>query len=302
MKRRGTMKRFIRIISFVLLLATCIGMFPAMKAEAASSVNIMSYNLKNTNYSYSKVTSMIKSASADVVGMQEVTQLQEPGMTAAMSLSGYGIVKGKARGTNSWTEGNEFNPIYYKKSKVSVYASGTFWLSDTPTKKSKMSGASYYRICTWACFQIKGKQEFILVFNTHLDFSETVKAKQLKVIMEQAVALESKYFKAKNHIVILGDLNSYSSTNVCKYLQGDAKCAGLTNNIMNKRLDNAREIAKKRTANSWGNYYTQPASKPTGDIDHIYVTSAGFTCNTYQVISNAAGSDHLPIIGKFTLK
>ncbi len=296
------MKKITRFVAFVLLFVTCVGLFPVMKADAASSMNIMTYNLKNTNYSYSKITSMIKSASADIVGMQEVTQLQEPGMTTAMALSGYGIVKGMARGTNSWKEGNEFNPIYYKKSKVSVYASGTFWLSDTPTKKSKLSGSSYYRICTWACFQVKGKQEFILVFNTHLDFSEAVKAKQLKVIMEHAVALESKYFKAKNHIVILGDLNSYSSTNVCKYLQGDAKCAGMSNNIMNQRLDNARDVSKGRTANKWGNYYTQPSSKPTGDIDHIYITVAGLTCNTFQVLNNAAGSDHLPVVAKLTLK
>ncbi len=296
------MKKFIRIVSFILVLVTCVGLFPAIKADAASSLNIMTYNLKNTNYSFGKVASMVKTASADIIGMQEVTQVQEPGMTAAMTLSGYGIVKGKARGTNSWKEGNEFNPIYYKKSKVSVYASGTFWLSDTPTKKSKLSGSSYYRICTWACFQVKGKQEYILVFNTHLDFSEAVKAKQLKIIMEHAVAFESKYFKAKNHVVVLGDLNSYSSTNVCKYLQGDAACAGLTNNIMNKRLDNAREVSKGRTANKWGNYYTQPSSKPTGDIDHIYITAAGFTCNTFQVLNNAAGSDHLPVVAKLTLK
>ncbi len=296
------MKKFTRIIAFALVLITCLTMFPAMKAEAATSLNIMTYNVKNTNYSYGKITSMIKSASADVIGMQEVTKIQEPGMTAAMALSGYGIVKGKARGTNSWREGDEFNPIYYKKSKLSVYASGSFWLSDTPTKKSKISGSSYYRICTWACFQVKGKQEYILVFNTHLDFSETVKAKQLQVLLQQAVAQENKYFKAKNHVIVLGDLNSYSSTNVCKYLQGDAKCAGLTNNITNKRLDNARDVAKSRTANKWGNYYTQPASKPTGDIDHIYITAAGLTCNTFQVINNAAGSDHLPVVTKLTLK
>ena len=119
-------------------------------------------------------------------------------MTAAMALSGYGIVKGKARGTNSWREGDEFNPIYYKKSKLSVYASGTFWLSDTPTKKSKISGSSYYRICTWACFQVKGKQEYILVFNTHLDFSETVKAKGLDAKVQSFTLKYSGRYIAEN--------------------------------------------------------------------------------------------------------
>jgi len=291
-----------RMISLIMLVAICVGILPIHQAEAASSVNIMSYNLKNTNYSFSKVTSMVKSASADVVGMQEVTTLQQTGMTLAMKKAGYGIVKGKARGTNSWKEGNEYNPIYYKTSKLSVYAQGTFWLSDTPTKASKFSDSAYNRICTWACFQIKGTNDYFLMFNTHLDFTDAVKVKQLNVILTQAVAKEAHYIKTKNRIVITGDLNANSSSTVCKYLQGDAKFNGSANTITKTRFDEARQIAKKVISNSFGNINTQPASNPTGDIDHIYVTSAGFTCNSYQVISNAAGSDHLPIVAKLTFK
>lgn len=296
------MKNFRRIVSVVLMLVICIGMFPIYNAQAASTVNIMSYNLKNTNYSFTKVTSMVKSASADVVGMQEVTTLQYAGMTAAMKLAGYSVVKGKARGTNSWSEGNEYNPIYYKSSKLSVYASGTFWLSDTPTKESKFSDSSYKRICTWACFQIKGTNDYFLMFNTHLDFKDATKVKQIKVLLTQAVAKEAHYIKTKNRMVITGDLNAYGNSTVCKFLQGDAKFNGSANTITKTRFDDAPQIAKKVIKNSFGNTYTQPASNPSGDIDHIYITSAGFTCTSYQVISNAAGSDHLPIIAKLTFK
>ncbi len=296
------MKIVKRVVSLILLLALCVGILPIYRAEAASTVNIMSYNLKNTNYSFSKVTSMVKSASADVVSMQEVSTLQQTGLTAAMKNAGYGVVKGKARGTNSWNEGNEYNPIYYKTSKLSVYAQGTFWLSDTPTKASKFSDSSYNRICTWACFQIKGTNDYFMVFNTHLDFKDAVKVKQLNVLLTQAVAKEAHYIKTKNRLVITGDLNAMSSGTVCKYLQGDAKYSGSANTITSTRFDEARQIAKKVISNSFGNNYTQPASNPTGDIDHIYVTSAGFTCTSYQVISNAAGSDHLPIIAKLTFK
>ena len=296
------MKIMKRVVSIFLMLAICLVMLPIFSVQASSTVNIMSYNLKNTNYSFVKVTSMVKSASADVVGMQEVTTLQYAGMTAAMKLSGYNVVKGKARGTNSWTEGNEYNPIYYKSSKLSVYASGTFWLSDTPTKESKFSDSSYKRICTWACFQIKGTNDYFLMFNTHLDFSDATKVKQINVILNQAIAKEAHYIKTKNRMVITGDLNAKSNTTVCKYLQGDAKFNGSANTITKTRFDDAPQIAKKVIKNNSGNLYTQPSSNPSGDIDHIYITSAGFTCNSYQVISNAAGSDHLPIVAKLTFK
>ena len=159
------MKKYMRIISFLMALVLCIGLFPTLEASAASNVNIMSYNLKNTNYSFNTIISMVKSAGADAIGMQEVTTLQYTGLTTAMKAAGYSVVKGKARGTNSWTEGNEYNPIYYKSSKLSVYAQGCFWLSDTPTKESKFSDSSYKRICTWACFQVKGTNDYFLFFN-----------------------------------------------------------------------------------------------------------------------------------------
>ena len=296
------MKKLLSILSVLLLLSLLLGMIPGAQAATASTVNVMTYNLQNSNYSFGSVSSMAKDNGADIVCMQEVSGLQYLGMNAAMSLAGYGNTLGKSSGKNSILEADEYLPIYYKEDKYKAYAWGSFWLSDTINEESKFSDSAYFRICTWGCYQIIGTENYILVFNTHLDFGVDLQIRQLNVILEQMVAISNKYFKAKNHMIFLGDLNcSYTSTTL-KYFQGDTPYNGNSNNYTMQRFDESRQIAAKTYANSNGNYYTQPAEGPTMDLDHIYVTHAGFKVDSYSVLSNNAGSDHLPVLAKLQFK
>lgn len=296
------MKKLLSVLSVLLLLGILLGMIPGAQAATAPTVNVMTYNLKNSNYNFPAVTSMAKDNGADIVCMQEVSGLQYLGMNTAMSLAGYGNTLGKSSGKNSILEADEYLPIYYKEDKYKAYAWGSFWLSDTINEESKFSDSAYFRICTWGCYQLIGSENYILVFNTHLDFGVDLQIRQLNVIMEQMVAISNKYFKAKNHMIFLGDLNCANTSTTLKYFEGDTPYQGKSNNYTMQRFDEARQIAAKTIPNSFGTYHTQPSEGPTMDLDHIYVTHSGFQCDSYAVLSDAAGSDHLPVLANLRFK
>ncbi len=284
-----------RLLSLLLLAAILFSFYIPQTNAANSNLNVMSFNIKNTNISFSSIASMVSDANVDIVGMQEVNVLQHPLLSAAMSAKGYSCVQGNDRGDG------EQAPIFYNSSKLTLFRSGSFWLSDTPTTESKYDESSYYRICTWGCFQITGTSEYFLLYNTHLDFG-AVAIKQLNVLLADMIVKTGDLPKAKNHLIITGDFNFGSATTACNYLLGDTPYSGAMNSHTKQRMDEARQIAASVVNNSFGNYYTQPATAPTADLDHIFVSSEGFTCSNYQVLSNAAGSDHLPVLAKLTFK
>ena len=47
---------------------------------------------------------------------------------------------------------NHNNVIFYKKSRLQLLDSGTFWFSETPESESKGWGAAYQRNCNWGKF------------------------------------------------------------------------------------------------------------------------------------------------------
>ncbi len=290
------MKLLYRIICACLILALSLTLLPPPSVSAATTLNVMSYNLKNSNYAFTDVASMITGASAEIIGVQEATILQYPLLAAAMLAKGYSGIQGKDRGDGECT------PIFYKSSKLTCLRSGSYWLSDTPTTQSKYEESSYYRICTWGYFQVKNTNEYIMFYNTHLDFQVATNIKQSSVILADMIVKTNELTNAKSHIIMTGDFNAGGTSAAFKYILGDVAYNGVVNPHTKQRLDEARLIASKTVANSFGNYYTQPTSGPTADLDHIFVTSEGFDCSYYQVLSNAAGSDHLPILAKLTFK
>ena len=293
------MKRtFLRMASIALALMFAFAAFPLIAPVSASgtgSLSVMTYNMKNTNTGISGIANMVASESPDVVGMQEVTNLHWTLLKNAMSGKGYSAVRGEYRGTTSLTQANECNPIFYKTSMFNLHNSGTFWLSDTPNVKSKFSDSQYYRICTWVVLENKTTHSYFILLNTHFDLATTTIFKQEKVLLQRLVAIETTAPKAHDNLIVMGDMNMKSNYAIFKYMIGTGAAYGETNTITGTRLHESRQVASNVILNPSGNYYTHPASNPVEDFDHILIGRAGFTCTTYKVCSNAAGSDHLPV-------
>lgn len=288
-----------RILTLLLSTLMCVSLFlataPTTSAAGTASFSLMTYNVKNNNTDFNGIKSMLQTQRPAVLGLQEVTNLTWSSISSRIKNLGYTAVRGEYRGTSSILEGNECNPIFFMTDLFTLHNSGTFWLSDTPNTKSKYSDSSYYRICTWAVLEAKSTGDLFIVFNTHLDLTASARFKQVKVLLNQINAIERNAPLAANNLIVMGDMNFATANSMFRYVTGVGPHAGETNTITGTRFNSTRAIATTVTNNSFGNYYTNPASNPTSDLDHIFVTTAGVACSKHIVTSNAAGSDHLPV-------
>lgn len=288
-----------RILTLLLSTLMCVSLFLStslpVQAAGTASFSAMTFNVKNDNLNFSAIKSMLETQRPAVLGLQEVTNLTWSSINSRVTSLGYTAVRGSYRGTSSIFEGNECNPIFFMTDLFTLHNSGTFWLSDTPETKSKFDESSYYRICTWAVLEAKSTGDIFIVLNTHLDLNATARFKQIKVLLEQLVAIETNAPAAHDNLIIMGDLNIGSSTAMFKYITGRGTYNNESNTITGTRLHETRQIATTVTSNSFGNNYTNPASNPTADLDHILVCTAGVACSRYIVTNDAAGSDHLPV-------
>ncbi len=295
-----------RILTLLLSTLMCVSLFlatiPSATAAGTASFSLMSYNVKNSNTNFNGIKSMLQTQRPAILGLQEVTNLTWSSISSRVTSLGYTAVRGEYRGTSSILEGNECNPIFFMTDLFKLHNSGTFWLSDTPNTKSKYSDSSYYRICTWAVLEAKSTGDLIIVFNTHLDLNATARFKQVKVLLNQINAIERNAPSAKDNLIVMGDMNFATANSMFRYVTGRGTHSGESNTITGTRFNSTRAIATTVTNNSFGNYYTNPASNPTSDIDHIFVTTAGVACSKHIVTSNAAGSDHLPVRVTLNLK
>lgn len=298
-------RRHLRLLSMVFVLMFALAAFPIaapVSASGTGSLSVMTYNMKNTNTGITGIANMVAAENPDVVGMQEVTNLHWTLLNAAMSGKGYNSVRGEYRGTTSWTQANECNPIFYKASKFNLHNYGTFWLSDTPNVKSKFSDSQYYRICTWVVLENKTTHDYFIQLNTHFDLATTTIFKQEKVLLQRLLAIEQNAPAAHDNLIITGDMNMKNNYAIFKYIIGTGPAYGETNTITGTRLHESRQVATNIVTNSFGNCYSHPSDNPIEDFDHIVICRAGFNCTTYKVCSNAAGSDHLPVVANLQFK
>jgi len=101
----------------------------------------------------------------DVVGLQEALRSQLDDIRAA--LPQYGEI---GVGRDDGKTAGEYSAILYKKDRLTVAESGTFWLSDTPETCGSITwGNACTRVCTWGWFVQKQAGKPFYIFNTHMD-------------------------------------------------------------------------------------------------------------------------------------
>ena len=102
----------------------------------------------------------IRSQEPDVLGIQEGLLHQVAFLAESLpdyEYVGVGRDDGKKKGE------------FYNSRKLRLTDSGTFWLSETPSKVSVGWDAALPRICTWARFLPAAGGKSLVVFNTHFD-------------------------------------------------------------------------------------------------------------------------------------
>ena len=235
-----------------------------------------------------KIVKIIEKYNPTVIGFQEVLidQLDYLKKNLSNEYSFYGIGRndGKALG--------EFNPILFKRTLMKPKKSGTFWLSETPSKPSKSWKGCCFRICSWVSFE---NPIPMIIANTHLDekYQET-RLKSLQVLRRELLLFNRP-------IILLGDFNfTRTSLEYQKLL------------IELQMKDGFKEGYKGNSIDRLITYhgYTGNISDSTKRfIDFIFISVDIFQALHAQVIHYNSGgekstypSDHWPVLVEFNIK
>jgi len=187
-----------------------------------NTLEVVSYNIRYDNsqdgenqWDIRKETlaSYLLKSSPDIIGMQEVLNNQLADLSNLLKeykYVGVGREDGKTKG--------EYSPIFYRKSKLKVLMSSTFWLSETPQKISVGWDAALERICTYALFIDRKSKKQFWVFNTHFDhLGQIARSESVNLILEQISILNVNDYP----ILVTGDLNLTPETLPIKKFQSN---------------------------------------------------------------------------------
>ena len=194
---------------------------------------------------------LINFTAFDVFGAQEVRHGQLTDMVAALpdyAYIGVGRDDGKTKG--------EFSPVFYRRERLKLLDSGTFWLSETPEEVSRGWDAACNRICSWGYFQDKVTKAKFYFLNTHIDNRGAVaKTKSVELILK-FIEERGKDVKA----IVTGDMNVNQNSEWYKQF------------VATGVLKDSFVAAKYRFAPS-GTFSTfTPTRYSTNRIDHIFVS------------------------------
>jgi len=258
-------------------------------AAEAQELKIATYNIRYNNpgdslntwkYRKEPLSNMIRFYDFDLFGVQEALSGQVKDLA---ELKDYGYV---GVGRDDGKENGEFSAIFYKKDRLTLVKSGTFWLSPTDTEHpNKGWDAALPRICTWASFEDKKTGFKFIHFNTHFDHRGIeARRESAKLIMRKM-----KEIAGESAVVLTGDFN-VTQDNESYHLfhnSGFLKDAFETAEI--KLSDNA----------SFNAFKPAPVSGKADRIDHIFL-SKQFTAKRYGVLTNSFKgrypSDHFPVL------
>lgn len=250
------------------------------------SITVMSYNLLN-DMSISgrpadareQMAQTILQNNVDVVGTQE------------NNIEGHHLVFTELLGNySSYIGAGENNVIYWKTEKFNLIKKGYYYLSDTPTVKSKYEDSTQYRTLSYVILEIKetGKQ-FVFV-DTHLDYraSEATRIKQINALASQI----KKINKQELPVILVGDFNSLStkSNGAIPTFLGYNPDFVMTSNVAEKKGDTGESLVSQEDFET--RYY--------GVFDYIFVSVDHVYTEYYTIVNNIIDgkypSDHLPVL------
>lgn len=243
---------------------------------------VISYNIRlsagadgKNSWTHRKAATlrMIEQEKPLVMGLQEAmydqVQYLDKHLTGYKRV-GVGRDDGKLEG--------EFMAVYFDTKRCKLLNSGTFWLSQTPTKVSRGWDAACHRTLTWLRLKHKASGKVFYVFNTHLDHSGELARKESIVLVDSLI---TNIVPTNSVVVLMGDFNMEPQ---------DLRLLPIT-----KKFDNSRNCSpitdKAGTYNGFANNANQPI------IDYIF--SKNLNCKVYSTLITDYGvpfiSDHYPI-------
>ncbi len=253
---------------------------PAAPPTGDEYTHVMSYNLLVGNKNKAAVVALITAQSPDIFGVQEANKDWYDYLTENLP-DDYAVL-GFGRGSESTAEINNNDEgcyVFYRKSKFNCEETKTYWLSDTPEIKSKVSGEKdvdvdqYYRIVTFAKLTRISDGKALVFCNTHLDLYAAARQKQVAILLN----FMEPYLQEGLPVVITGDFNMASSETAA------------FGQFATEGFQSAAAVA----LNKGSTVATFPSSNAY--IDYI-MCSDNMEVNYYSVVTDPSNSsDHRPI-------
>lgn len=227
----------------------------------------------------------------DIFGVQELTSSAQLNDLMAYLSDTYNVFS-KGIGNTAGTSGTR-NAIIYKKSRLTLLTSGSFFLSETPDVAGIGWDAKLNRICVWAKMLDNVTNKQFYFFNAHFDH----------------VGAEARRQSAKLIISKIAEING--TDNLPVFFVGDLNSQPdkiPISNIINGGLIDSRTLPLKKnifgpvgTTNGWN----KDPSVLTNRIDYVFVNDKvdihEYHCITKKYYSDAYPSDHLPVMVKAIL-
>ena len=198
-----------------------------------------------------------------LLGLQEAQPHQITYLTEHCSdYAWYGLGRdtGKVPPATDSYAAEETMAVFWKTAELELLDKGTFWLSETPEKISRLADAGYNRTCTWGLFRHKESGLRFYLFNTHLDTEKAPRAEQVKVLVAQMKKINGKRLPA----FLTGDFNANTT---------DACFSPLTAYMRDARV----ESPSTDNFPTWNNYGVS-----SGKMDHIFFLGDGCAAREFR--------------------
>ena len=253
-------------------------------SNSTEKINIMTYNIRLDTEAdginmwdnrKEGIVSLIKEEDVDILGIQEGLPAQVNYLSD--QLKDYNFIgEGRDGGNNG-----EYSAIYYKKEKMNLIETETFWLSETPEIPSIGWDAAINRIVTLGIFKIKKSKKELIVYNTHFDHIG-------KIAREKSVGVILNHIKENDFqnrpLIVMGDFNLSPED--------------LPIELLSKELNDSFKLYPVKNPVGTFNGFDLD-SKLLDRIDYIFTKNVKITNYKHldkKLSSGLWPSDHLPIL------
>jgi len=228
-------------------------------------LRVLSYNIRYNNPAdganawprrRDRVASVLHLYHPDLIGLQEVLHDQLVYLASRLPMYGWvgvGRDDGDTRG--------EYTVIFYRRARLDLVRSGTFWLSQTPDVPGRMGwDADCVRIVTWAEFVDKETGAPCVHANTHFDHRGKRARVESARLLRAFLAARPTAMPA----IVTGDFNCTEQSETYRTLTEATAADGLP-------LRDAMHIAQAPHHGPSGSLNTQFAEPLREKIDYIFV-------------------------------
>lgn len=265
--------------------------------DPPSNLTLMSFNIREgSNWTSRRdpIVSMINGESPDIVGLQEVKDLDVFDL-AEQGKHPWNYLKDNLSAYTGYRNGSYHNAILYKTSTVELSNTGIFFLRDD-YNTSGNSWDGYERTALYATVREKATGKYFFYITTHFPMNDSNDGwnKSTALLENRIAALNTNNYP----VILMGDFNC---------VIGDSCWDSIKTSMNNTRYSAASIVSTENrdlyTYNAFGD-----SSKARNKVDHIWV-SKSITVDSYVTLTNAVRSyggyttngetflsDHYPVI------